>query len=38
VRNSWGAEWGLGGYIHIAIVDGPGICGIQIRPVAPQFK
>jgi len=28
VRNSWGKQWGVGGYINIAIVDGPGICGI----------
>jgi len=29
VRNSWGTTWGDVGYIKIAAVDGPGICGIQ---------
>lgn len=38
VRNSWGSSWGVGGYINIAIVDGPGICGIQMEPVYPIFK
>ena len=37
VRNSWGPSWGLKGYIHIAIVAGAGICGIQMEPVYPQF-
>jgi KDEL-tailed cysteine endopeptidase len=37
VRNSWGASWGLKGYINIAIVDGPGICGIQMQPSFPNF-
>ena len=37
VRNSWGPSWGLGGYINIAIKDGPGICGIQMEPVYPTF-
>ena len=37
VRNSWGASWGSKGYINIAIVDGPGICGIQMQPSFPNF-
>jgi C1A family cysteine protease len=36
VRNSWGASWGLKGYVNIAIVDGPGICGIQSEPSFPN--
>ena len=37
VRNSWGASWGVKGYINIAIKDGQGICGIQMEPVIPIF-
>jgi KDEL-tailed cysteine endopeptidase len=37
VRNSWGASWGLKGYVNIAIVDGQGICGIQMEPTYPKF-
>jgi len=37
VRNSWGSSWGVKGYINIAIVDGEGICGIQMEPVYPTF-
>ena len=37
VRNSWGASWGMKGYINIAIKDGQGICGIQMEPVYPNF-
>ena len=32
VKNSWGEDWGDDGYIKIAIVDGAGICGIQVLP------
>ena len=37
VRNSWGSSWGNSGYILIAIVEGAGICGIQMEPVYPTF-
>jgi C1A family cysteine protease len=36
VRNSWGAGWGDQGYIKIAAVDGPGICGIQMDSLYPH--
>jgi len=35
VRNSWGAGWGEKGYIRIADVAGPGICGINMAAVYP---
>lgn len=35
VKNSWGSGWGDNGYIKIAAVEGPGICGIQSDAVYP---
>ena len=37
VKNSWGTQWGMNGYVNIAAVDGAGICGIQSEPVYPEF-
>ena len=36
VKNSWGTAWGDQGYIKLAIVDGDGICGIQMAPQFPS--
>lgn len=35
VRNSWGTSWGEAGYMRVAIVDGKGICGVQMEPLYP---
>jgi len=35
MKNSWGTVWGEEGYMRLAIVDGPGICGIQESPLYP---
>ena len=35
VRNSWGTDWGVDGYIKIAISEGDGICAINHRPLYP---
>jgi len=32
VKNSWNTTWGDQGYIKLAIVDGKGICGVQMEP------
>ena len=37
VRNSWGS-WGENGYIRIAMVEGPGMCGIQMEASWPETK
>ena len=36
VKNSWGTDWGLGGFIQIGISTGNGVCGINMEPSFPQ--
>ena len=36
IKNSWGPNWGLNGYIKVAISEGKGTCGIANQAaVAP---
>jgi len=35
VKNSWNTTWGDEGYVKLAIVDGDGICGVQMGPLYP---
>jgi len=35
VKNSWGASWGMQGYIQIEISSGNGVCGINMQPSYP---
>ena len=32
IRNSWGTDWGDGGYMRMGIEGGDGICGINVLP------
>lgn len=32
IQNSWGPDWGNGGYMFLSITGGDGTCGIQSTP------
>ncbi|CAI5463956.1 unnamed protein product [Closterium sp. Yama58-4] len=32
LQNTWGATWGVGGFMQMAIASGDGICGINTSP------
>lgn len=36
MKNSWNTYWGESGYMQLAIVEGNGICGIQMNPLYPH--
>ena len=35
VKNSWGTTYGEDGYVRLEIVEGDGVCGIQMQPAQP---
>jgi len=36
VKNSWASTWGDKGYIKLGMVEGDGICGVQMDPLFPK--
>ena len=36
IKNSWDTTWGDNGYIKLAMVEGDGICGVQMDPLYPK--
>jgi len=35
VKNSWGTDWGMAGYLYIEIKAKEGVCGINMSPSYP---
>jgi hypothetical protein len=38
LRNSWGQDWGENGYMRIKIVEGAGLCGLQMNPLYLEIQ
>jgi len=38
VKNSWGSDWGVDGYVKIGIVDGSDVCGILQHSLYPTVN
>jgi len=37
MKNSWATTWGEAGYMKVQVVDGAGLCGIQMGPLYPTM-
>ncbi|MCI13636.1 fruit bromelain-like, partial [Trifolium medium] len=35
IKNSWGKQWGEGGYMRMKMIGGWGLCGIALNGVYP---
>lgn len=36
VKNSWGTDWGMNGYVNLEISKGYGTCGMNQDPSYPK--
>lgn len=37
VKNSWGTNWGMNGYMYLARKTGAGTCGVNLEPIFPTL-
>ena len=35
-KTSFGTDFGEAGYVYLEVKDGPGTCGVQLRPMYPN--